>query len=361
MTSMRSSRSKPSDPQIDEIAEQAADWIVRLSEDLPAADRAALQIQFEQWQQLDPHHAATARSMLRVIEQTEQLRKTAHPASARVAMKASLTENRKDTRARKTGVAVMLAFLLMLPIWLVLQFYPPTYLLSDARTATGEWHTQTLADHSTLTLNSASAVNFRFDATQRHLQLVRGEILIDVAADPERPFQVETRHGRIRALGTRFIVSLDEETTTLTMLESKAAITLENGHQPGRGTRGPLTLSAGERVVFSDQWIGDIQTIDTHEISNAWKFRHLLVENQSLPQVLDTLSRYRPGLIRYNRQELAHMNVSAVLPLDDIDQALYLLTRNFPIRTHSYTSWLTLVEAIGTDHPAPSSDSNPPH
>ena len=102
-----------------------------------------------------------------------------------------------------------------------------------------------------------------------------------------------------------------------------------------------------------------IQPIDTREISDAWKFRHLVVENQSLPQVLDTLSRYRSGLIRYNRQELAHMNVSAVLPLDDIDKALYLLTRNFPIRTRSYTSWLTLVEATDNHHSSSSDAPNP--
>jgi len=361
MKGMRSSRSQPSDPQLDEIAEQAADWIVRLSEDLSAADRAALQIQFEQWQQLDPQHAATARNMLSMIEQTEQLRKTAHPASARVAMEASLTENRKYAQTRKTGVAVMLAFLLMLPIRFVLQFYPPTYLLADARTTTGEWHTQTLADHSTLTLNSASAANIRFDAAQRSLQLVHGELLIDVAADPERPFQVETRHGRIRALGTRFIVSLEEETTTLTMLESKAAITPETG-SPSRGdSASALIVSAGERVQFSNRWIGNIQTVDIREISDAWKFRHLIVENQSLPEVLDILSRYRTGLIRYDRQALAHMNVSAVLPLDDIDRALYLLTRNFPIRTRAYTSWLTVVEVTDAGHPMPSSDLNRPH
>ena len=359
MTRMRSNRSQPSDSRIDQIAEQAADWIVRLSEDLSTSDRAALQIQFEQWQQLDPRHAATAHKMLAMVEQTEQLRKIAHPASARIAMETSLTENRTHARARKAGAALMLAIFLLLPVWLALQFYPPAYLLADARTATGEWHTQTLADNSTLTLNSASAANVRFDARQRNLQLIRGEILIDVAPDSKRPFQVETRHGRIQALGTRFIVSLDDEATTLTMLESKAAVTLENHHPFNSEIAGTMTLNAGERIIFTNKWMSAIQTIDTREISDAWKFRHLVVENQSLPQVLDTLSRYRSGLIRYNRQELAHMNVSAVLPLDDIDKALYLLTRNFPIRTRSYTSWLTLVEATDNHHSSSSDAPNP--
>lgn len=332
----------------EDIAAQVASWIVRLSEDLTSTDRAALQIEFEQWQQTDSRRAEIAHKMLSLIGQAEQLRKTTPLSSARVAIEASLTRSRKFSRTRKLGVTLMLVILLAMPIWLVLQFYPVTYLLADIRTTNGEWHIQTLTDDSILTISSASAVNSRFDAAVRNLELVQGEIMIDVAHDSVRPFQVETRHGRIRALGTRFIVSLNEQTTTLTMLESQALIDISGVNSQRTSDIGTeLILTAGQRVQFSNRWIGDIKAVDIREIEDAWKFRHLVVENQPLSQVLEILSSYHPGVIRYDSRELSNMKVSAVLPLDNTNKALYLLTRNFPIRTRSYTPWLIMVEAIG--------------
>jgi len=335
-------------PPSDDVVNQAAEWIVRLSgDDLTLADLATLQAEFEQWQQISPQHAEAARKMLAVIEQSKWIRTTAHPASAHAAMEASLTKKRRTALARKLGAMLALIVTLALPAWVFFQHYPPAYLLADVRTGTGQWHTQTLADNSTITLNSASAVNFEFDARQRNLELVHGEMLINVSADLIRPFQVKTRHGRIRVLGTRFIVNLNDETTTLTMLESKAAVTL---HAPDRQRQTgnmveALTLDAGQRVQFSDRWFGDIEAVNIREISDAWKSRHLVVENRPLPEVLDKLSRYHTGLIHYNTQALEHMKVSAVLPLDDIDTALYLLTRSFPIQVRKMTPWLIMVEA----------------
>lgn len=343
-----------SNPVPDSIVEQAAEWVVRLSEDgLTSADRAALLAEFEQWQQIDPQHARAASKMMGLVQQSEQIRETAHPTSARIAVEASLKNTRKSAHVKKLGAAIMLMMTLALPAWFFSQHYSPAYLLADMRTTTGQWHTHTLTDQSTVTLNSASATNFRFDAELRNIELVRGEILIDVAADPGRPFQVKTRHGQIRALGTRFIVSLNDETTTLTMLESKAEITLfkSDERQAGNTTVATLVLSAGQRVQFSAKWIGDIESVDTKALSDAWTFHHLKVNNQPLPEVLDQLSRYRTGLILYDAHALAEMKISAVLPLDDTDKALYLLTRSFPIRTYTITPWLLVVEP---DNPAPS-------
>lgn len=348
-----------SNPVPDSIVEQAAEWVVRLSEDgLTPADRAALLAEFEQWQQINPHHAQAARKMMQLVHQSEQLRNTTHPPSARAAVEASLQKTQRLARAKKLGAAMILMVALALPAWFFFQHYFPVYLLADMRTATGQWHTQILADQSTVTLNSASATNFHFDEKQRNIELVRGEILVDVVADPNRPFQVKTRHGQVRVLGTRFIVSLTDETTTLTMLESKAEIILPepDGGQTSH-TAARLLLSAGQRVQFSDRWIGDIETVDTQELADAWTFRHLKINNQPLPEVLDQLSRYRTGLMLYDAHELAQMKVSAVLPLDDTDKALYLLTRSFPIRTYTITPWLLVVEP---DNPA-SSLSSPVH
>ena len=96
--------------------------------------------------------------------------------------------------------------------------------MADLRTATGRWETRTLADGTRITQGSASAVNLRYDERRRVIELVRGEILMDVAPDAARPFLVETVHGSIQALGTRFVVDHQAGATVLSMIESRVSV-----------------------------------------------------------------------------------------------------------------------------------------
>ena len=339
---------------LDNITRQAAEWLVRLSANsATSSDYAVLLAEYEKWKQADPRHAEADEKMASLIDQAQQLRNvTPNTAPARAAIEAGFTENRKRSHIKSVGAALVLVLALAVPGWLILQSNPPAYLLADMRTAPGKWETRTLTDDSRITLNSASAVNLDFDASRRVLTLVRGEILVDVAADPARPFLVETAHGSIRAPGTRFVVSLDGGATTLTMLESSTTVQMAaekklQGETKERSTKSAdgTIISAGQRVRITSKGIGEVEDIDTRAIPDTWKFHQLVVENRPLAEVLDELARYRSGIIRYDRAQIENMKVSAVLPLDDPDKALQLLARSFPIRVHTVTSWLVIVDA----------------
>ncbi|MBW6154852.1 FecR domain-containing protein, partial [Pseudomonas aeruginosa] len=75
--------------------------------------------------------------------------------------------------------------------------------LADQRTGVGEQRRLTLPDGSLLTLNTDSAVDLAFDASQRLVRLLRGEIFVDSRADP-RPFRVATAEARLHAGAARF-------------------------------------------------------------------------------------------------------------------------------------------------------------
>ena len=71
-----------------------------------------------------------------------------------------------------------------------------------------------------------------------------------------------------------------------------------------------------------------------------------MVDDRPLPEVLDELARHRPGQLRYDRAQLDHIRVAAVLPLDDTDKALQLLLDNFPqLRVRMLTRYLVMVDA----------------
>lgn len=332
------STSAEASPSDDVIVEEAAEWLVRLSDDATKAEDYAA---FESWKQSDPRRAGAAVRMSALIERLQGLRTTGDAHALHATLDAVGDYPKKSSASRRLGTALTLLLSVVVPGWLALQSYPPAYLLADVRTATGQLETQQLADHTQLTLKGGSGVNLHFDDKQRMVELVRGEILLDVARDPQRPFVVETRQGSIRALGTRFAVRCDESGTVLTMLESKTAV--RAAATPGDQTKSELVVSAGQRVRLGAEGFGTVESIDAESVADAWKFNQLVVQDASLPDVLDELARQRKGILRYDRVALASVRVSAVLPLGDTDQALRLLSASHHLQLTRMTPWLVSV------------------
>lgn len=319
----------------DVLAEQAARWIVQLSDD-NAAERETAQHSFAAWKAADPRHAAAAASMEDMLQQLNavhgQAGGNARPARAALAAVAP-----KRQRTRRLAIA---SALVLLAVGVTIS-ERPAYLLADLRSPTGQWRTQTLADGSRLTLGSDSAVNVHFSAGERHLELVQGEILIDVAKDKHRPFIVDSNQAALRALGTRFTVRKLDETTILSMLESTVSAQVPQ-HQA-------VKVHAGQRTRITSDGVGPLVSFDAASLQEAWSAHQLVVDDQPLSEVLDELARHRPGQLRYDRAQLAGIRVAAVLPLDDTDKALQLLTDNFPqLRIRMLTRYLVLVDIPAT-------------
>ena len=318
----------------DVAAEQAAHWIVRLSADDPA-ERETARAGFAAWKAADPLHATAAAGMESLLEQLSAVREPAggdhRPARAALA---AIAPRRRRLRQLATASAV--AVLVLGAAMLASE--RPAYLLADLRSPTGQWHTHTLADGSRLTLGSNSAVNVHFSAGERHVELVRGDILVDVAKDAQRPFIVDSNQAAIRALGTRFTVRRDGGATILCMLESK--VSAQVPQHPAS------IVQAGQRTRITREGVGPLQAIDAASVQQAWRAHQLVVDDQPLAEVLDELTRHRPGQLHYDRAQIAGIRVAAVLPLDDTDKALQLLIDNFPqLRIRMLTRYLVMVDA----------------
>lgn len=312
------------------IDEQAADWLIRLNQgDLGEAERQ----QFDAWKRQDPRHAAAAERLQGFVSRLQGLREQSKPVKA--ALNASL-DSRRTPRKRSNAIWLLL-LALALPSALWLRGGTPGYWLADLRTGPTQWQTERLQDQSMLTLGGNSAVDISFDAHQRHIELLRGEILVEVAADPSRPFVVETEHGSMRALGTRFLVQRQEQGTVLTMLESKVAA-------QGALAAASTQVDAGQQARITADQVQLLGRIDRASVADAWEHHQLVVQNQPLPQVLDQLALHRSGLMRFDRDALKDLRVSAVLPLDDPDRALQLIADALPVRVRHFTPWLVVVE-----------------
>lgn len=315
-----------------EIDEQAAEWMICLNEgSLSDEQRQA----FERWQQQGPQYAAAAARMQEVVSRMHSLRGQQAPAQA--ALNAAFKG--RTTRSGKRGMrALLLVCCLALPITLLLNSRYPQQWLADSSTGATEWKTLHLADQSTLTLSGGSALNVHFDGQQRRIELLQGEILVDVAHDATRPFIVQTTQGQLRALGTRFVVRREADSTVLTLLQSRVAAQSANAQQT-------LEVATGEQARIRTNSVQLLGTVDPQSIDEAWRHHQLVVENQPLPEVLDELGRHRRGHLQFDRQALAGLRVSAVLPLDDTNRALELMAESLPIEVQHFTPWLTRVTA----------------
>src|SRR5476651_2606454 len=171
------------------------------------------------------------------------------------------------------------------------------------QTATAERLSATLVDGSSLILNAQTTVVPRFDDLQRLLLLRQGNLWIDVAQDPQRPFVVETEHGRLRALNsrlpdTRFLAERDDEATRIVMLNAQVELRTRSGQ--------------------------------------------LQVRDWPLAEVIRQLRSYRRGTIRVSDQA-AQLRLSGIYPLDDSDRTLRLLERSLPIQiTYHSAYWVSI-------------------
>lgn len=324
------------------VAAQAADWIVRLGSD-DAAERALAQQGFAAWKAQDPRHAQAAVRIEAFIGQLQAVRDDS-PGTGQ-AVRAALDAPRQARRRRTARLAgaLVLAAVLALPTWKLVEILPSQTFAPERvelRGSERQWAHQVLEDGSQVTLSGAGAIRWHFDARRRTVELLRGSILVQVAPDAARPFLVQTPLGSVRALGTRFTVTRDPDGVRVEMLESRVAV------RPV-GASAEVEVRAGQRVTLRARGLDAVEPMDPHGVELGWQRHQLVVEEQALSEVLDQLARHHPGMLRFDREALAGLRMSGVLPLDDTDRALALLQKSFPqLRVRSLASrwvWVDLA------------------
>ena len=207
-------------------------------------------------------------------------------------------------------------------------------LTADYRTGTGELRDIVLSDGTRLWLNTASAVNSDYRPAQRRLQLIAGEILIETGHDETaaRPFVVDTAHGRLRALGTRFSVREYDDSTGVSVYDGAVEISHAGGAQ---------VIEAGRQVRFTRAAVSASTAADPAR--QAWSGGVLLADDIALRDLLEELGRYRNGFIRV-APEVADLRVMGAFPLRDSERALAMLADALTVRVRRVLPWWISVE-----------------
>ncbi|MNR82259.1 fec operon regulator FecR [compost metagenome] len=316
------------------VIDAAINWAVKL--EFNQAEPATVQA-FERWLQAQPVHASA-------WQRVQSLKSNFSAIPSRLALNALQaveTQRKANGLSRRQALKLlMLAGVAVGSTWLTHDHLPWQRVLADASTATGEQRSVTLDDGTVIVLNTDTAVSFDLTETRRMIILRRGEIAISTGPDQayinKRPFWVHTPFGTMQALGTRFVVRLDD---------ARARISVQEGAVQMHPAAGGASAIAhvGENWWLADD--GVTLTAQADYKTDGWLDGVIAGENMRLADLLAELSRYRSGRIVCDAS-VAELRVSGIYHVRDTDQALKFLLQTQAVTVTYYTRYWV---AVGPD------------
>ena len=339
-------------PSRELIESAAAAWLSLRDRGMSPAETT----EFVRWLQQDPQHAATFAELDAVWKDFDRL--GAVPASAPstsvvTAPDADLLAPRVRPRHHRTlawatGVfAAAAAFALLLLTVSTLRTPRHT-----AETAIGAFQKFDLPDGSVAQLNTDSAIDAAFTATERRIRIVRGEVFFTVTKDPARPFIVTSGPVAVRAVGTAFNVR--QRTDTVEVLVTEGRVRVDDAHAgrsllpPTLPATAPLSepalLVAGERATVpvapttSAIAPASAATATVEQITApatqralAWQERRLDFDAVPLAEVVREFNRYNRQQLVIADVPLAAKRFSGTFRADSYDSLVRLLETDFSV------------------------------
>ncbi|MGV3761101.1 FecR family protein [Parapedobacter sp.] len=175
--------------------------------------------------------------------------------------------------------------------------------------AGGTVNTDTLADGSVITLSKYASLRFSqgLFRQKRAVELRRGSVFFEVAADPEKPFVIQSGKVTVTVLGTSFHVARNGDETTVTVesgkvkvagldkaveLEARQAVTINTAtqhfeehrvigvldHTPLWRIAGMLEETYHVKIVFGNHTIRDLPMTTTLHHGTLEETLHIITE-----------------------------------------------------------------------------------
>lgn len=334
------SRSKDDmDPDDRTLSDQAIRWRVRLQANDVTEDELRA---FEQWKNQSARHRES-------YEKIDALWRTLDAPSSTVWEELQHGIEPAETHPRSTSLiwkrpallAASVALAVLGGFWLL----NVSHVLNPnaISTARGERLTKTLADGSTIHLNTNTTLEVAFNERRRRLVLHEGEASFTVTPDSTRPFDVEAAGGMTRAIGTEFNIRQDDEETTVTVFEGTVNVT--QSPQPGSGLAPALgkTVTVGEQVHYHPRTgISDVSPANLVKVS-GWRRGQLVFNLEPLGEVVEEVDRYWSGKILVLDADLRDHRISGVFHTDDPDAVVQALVKTFELDSVKIAGYLYIL------------------
>ena len=175
-------------------------------------------------------------------------------------------------------------------------------------TRRGEIRLVPLGDGSSMTLNTQTTAKVLFTREERHVELIEGEVLFDIAREADRPFIVEAGTSRVQAAATSFTVSR--------LAHEAVKVTVRQGSVQVSGLSAQPTILTANTQAMVPLGMANIQTatIAAPEMNRdlAWQQGMLSFEDTPLAKAADQFSRYSDTAIRFGDPSVGEETITGL-------------------------------------------------
>jgi transmembrane sensor len=203
-----------------------------------------------------------------------------------------------------------------------------------------------LTDGSAVDLNTDSEMRARLSATERQIELTKGEAFFTVARDTNRPFSVRAGGATIDALGTQFSVRLHED-DQVDVLVTQGKVVIHRKQEISPATVASdsdetpdfllAAASSGESISLHAASVSSKHAVPPSVLArkNAWADGWLWFSKDPLPEAVAQFNRYHHEQIVLVDPALRHLEVGGRFQANDMGSFIAALKHSFGIRETS--------------------------
>ena len=273
------------------VEASAAAWLSLRDRGMNATETA----EFVRWLQQDPQHATVFAELDRVWKDFDRLDSVPVSAAAPDADLLAPRVRRQQPRVLVWSALAAAAIVLLAAF----QYRAPGIFVE---TAVGAFQQLELPDGSVVQLNTDTAIETAYSATERRVRVLRGEAFFAVSKDPARPFIVASGPVVVRAVGTAFNVR--QHTTSVEVMVTEGRVRIDHAGESrsllpvsaATGAKEHPLLVAGEKAVVPVTPLGVVTAVvpiatvekiaaSAVERALAWQERRLEFDAVSLAEV----------------------------------------------------------------------------
>lgn len=262
-----------------EIDRLAAGWAARRDLGNLTAEEQA---EFECWLSADVRHLGAYGRAEAVLGRLERLNAVSLDSAPKdVSPESSWTRRRiLLTGGAAAGVAAAVGMAAI----------PKSAQPEKLSTAIGQMREIVLADGSVVSLNTNSEITVQFTSAARNIDLLKGEVLFDVAKNKHRPFTVSAGDTRVRAVGTSFTVSRLPE-KPVQVLVKEGVVELERPNIPDAL---PVRATANIRAIAPPDAPIVTVAIPEEKLDRdlEWQHGRIALDNVTLADAAGEFARY---------------------------------------------------------------------
>ncbi len=314
------------------ILDQASDWIAKIDRELSPLETKA----FQRWMHTSPEHMKVMLEVGKMWDKLDELNRLSDVfPKSEVKSKA----NSHKYLAIAASLILLVSVLFLQPSLSPLHMEPQyTALTTHYKTEVGERNTIHLPDSSVLLLNTNSLVNINYNQQARVIELIQGELHIDVAHNSARPLQVIAGGKVIQAVGTAFNVEVVDDLVELIVTDGKVLVDYESNAmeiQPLSSDAIPVAkgeiINLNSALALTQSTVNKVASNDmTSKLS--WRKGNLIFRGDSLAEAIKEISRYTDISFELADDEaLRDIKVAGMFKTGDIAALLSMLEKSFNI------------------------------